>query len=84
MKIPIRTKSKILLWALKLAYSLQTMQILVLWKYFLSFYEEELLFLCVPLVILIKIYEKYFKIIPSRNIFSLKLIYFKKAKYFCE
>ena len=46
MQIPIRTKSKILLWPLKLAYSLQTMQMLVLWKYFLSFYEEELLFLC--------------------------------------
>ena len=41
-------------------------------------------YFCVRLVILIKIYEKYFKIIPSRNIFSLKLIYFKKAKYFCE
>ena len=41
-------------------------------------------YFCVPLVILIKIYEKYFKIIPSRNIFSLKLICFKKAKYFCE
>ena len=46
MQIPIRTKSRILLWPLKLAYSLQTVQILVLSKYFLSFYEEELLFLC--------------------------------------
>ena len=45
-------------------------------------------YFCDPLVILIKIYiyiyKKYFKIIPSPNIFSLKLIYFKKAKYFCE
>ena len=39
-------------------------------------------YFCVPLVILIKIYEKYFKIIPSCNIFSLKLIYFEKGKIF--
>ena len=39
-------------------------------------------YFCVPLVILIKIYEKYFKIIPSRNIFSLKLIYFRKENIF--
>ena len=41
-------------------------------------------YFCVPVVRLIKIYEKYFKIITSRNIFSLKLIYFIKEKYFCE